>query len=379
MDALSEALKAVRMTGAIFFHAECRAPWGFTVPPMQEVMHILAPGAQRVLGYNLVTEGRAVVRFGDGTEVPIRAGDIAIVPHGDPHTVTNGAPSEMIDSGAALGEILRGGLTTMRFGGGGEVTRFVCGYFGCERHADRLFLAGLPTLVKVNIRHDAAGEWLEGSIRHLVSEAGSGRPGRTVLLAKMAEALFIEALRRYMEHLPPEQTGWLAGARDQIVGGALDALHRKPSHPWTMPNLAREVGTSRSVLAERFAHFLGEPPMTYLSRWRLQLAARLLETTRQPVVDVATEVGYESEAAFNRAFKREFGEPPARYRRMLANGEAPQAGRHRPPDRSTPADREVGEPAVSAPALGSRRRDPDQDGPDGREEVGQRPADNSIG
>jgi AraC-like DNA-binding protein len=267
----------------------------------------------------------------------------------------------------------------MRFGGGGEVTRFVCGYFGCERHADRLFLAGLPTLVKVNIRHDAAGEWLEGSIRHLVSEAGSGRPGRTVLLAKMAEALFIEALRRYMEHLPPEQTGWLAGARDQIVGGALDALHRKPSHPWTMPNLAREVGTSRSVLAERFAHFLGEPPMTYLSRWRLQLAARLLETTRQPVVDVATEVGYESEAAFNRAFKREFGEPPARYRRMLANGEAPQAGRHRPPDRSTPADREVGEPAVSAPALGSRRRDPDQDGPDGREEVGQRPADNSIG
>ena len=209
-------------------------------------------------------------------------------------------------------------------------------------------------LVKVNIRHDAAGEWLEGSIRHLVSEAGSGRPGQTVLLAKMAEALFIEALRRYMEHLPPEQTGWLAGARDQIVGGALDVLHRKPSHPWTMPHLAREVGTSRSVLAERFAHFLGEPPMTYLARWRLQLAARLLQTTRQPIVDVAAEVGYESEAAFSRAFKREFGAPPARYRKLLANGEAPHAGAQRPPRRST--FRTVGQ-AGSRP---SPRRPPDR-------------------
>ena len=325
MDALSEALKSVRMTGAIFFHAECSAPWGFTVPPMQEVMHVLAPGTERVVGFHLLTDGRALVRFADATEVPIVAGDLVIVPHGDPHTVTNGAPSKLIDSGASLGPIRQGGLRTMRIGGGGEVTRFVCGYFGCERHADRLFLAGLPMLVKINVRHDPAGEWLEGSIRHLVSEAGSGRPGQTVLLAKMAEALFIEALRRYMERLPPEQTGWLAGARDEIVGGALDVLHRKPSHPWTVPDLAREVGASRSVLVDRFAHFLGEPPMTYLARWRLQLAARLLQTTRQTIVEVAAEVGYESEAAFNRAFKREFGQPPARYRRMLAAGEVAKA------------------------------------------------------
>jgi AraC-like DNA-binding protein len=239
--------------------------------------------------------------------------------------VTNGAPDELIDSGESLEEVLQGGLRTMRYGGGGEVTRFVCGYFGCERHADRLFLAGLPILVKIHVRHDRAGQWLESSIRHLVAEAGSGRPGQTVLLAKMAEALFIEALRRYMEGLPPEQTGWLAGARDHIVGGALVALHRKPYHPWTVPDLAREVGASRSVLVERFAHFLGEPPMAYLARWRLQLAARLLQTTRRTIVEVAAEVGYESEAAFNRAFKREFGEPPARYRRMLAGGDAARA------------------------------------------------------
>ena len=345
MDALSEALKAVRMTGAIFFHAECNAPWGFTVPPMQDVMHVLAPGTERVVGFHLVTDGRGRARFADETEVPLVAGDLVIVPHGDPHTVTNGAPSELIDSGASLGQILQGGLRTIRIGGGGEVTRFVCGYFGCERHADRLFLAGLPTLVKINLRHDPAGEWLEGSIRHLVSEAGSGRPGQTVLLAKMAEALFIEALRRHMERLPPEQTGWLAGARDQIVGGALDVMHRKPYHPWTVMDLAREVGASRTVLVDRFAHFLGEPPMTYLTRWRLQLAARLLQTTRQTIVEVAADVGYESEAAFNRAFKREFGAPPARYRRMLADGDAGRAGGRRPPDRQAfrrPARRGAG-------------------------------------
>jgi AraC-like DNA-binding protein len=335
MDALSEALKAVRMTGAIFYNAECTAPWGFRVPPIGEVMHILAPGTERVVSYHLVTDGQASVRFGDAPEVRIAAGDVVIVPHGDPHTVRNGAPTEIADAGAALGEVLQGGLGTVRFGGGGQVTRFVCGYFGCERHADRLFLAGLPTLVKINVRRDPAGEWLEGSIRHLVSEAASGRPGQTVLLAKMAEALFIEALRRYMEDLPPEQTGWLAGARDPIVGGALALLHRKPYHPWTVPELAREVGASRSVLMERFMHFLGEPPMAYLGRWRLQLAARLLQTTRQTIVEVAAEVGYESEAAFNRAFKREFGEPPARYRRMLAvaGGDAARQGRGRSADR----------------------------------------------
>ena len=151
--------------------------------------------------------------------------------------------------------------------------------------------------------------------RHLLSEAASGRPGRTVLLSKMAEALFIETLRRYMERLPPEQIGWLAGARDPVVGTALALLHRKPSHPWTVAELATEAGSSRAVVAKRFTRLLGEPPLTYLARWRLQLAARKLQTTRQTILQVASDVGYESEAAFNRAFKREFGVPPAQYRK----------------------------------------------------------------
>jgi AraC-like DNA-binding protein len=329
MDALSEALKSVHMTGAIFYHAVCTAPWGFRVPHLQTVAHVLAPGTERLVSYHLVTEGKAVVRIAGMPDMSVAAGDLLISPHGDPHTVTNGSPSTLVDSG--LDEFLAGELTTMRVGGGGETTRFVCGYFGCERHADRLFLAGLPTVIKLNIRGDAAGAWLESSVRHLVSEAGRGRPGQSVLLSKMAEALFIEGLRRYMEQLPPEQTGWLAGARDPIVGGALAALHRKPCHHWTLDELAAEAGASRSVLAERFSRLLGEPPLTYLARWRLQLASRLLQTTRKTIVNVALDVGYESEAAFNRAFKREYGLPPAQYRRTVSGPERrAQSGQRRP-------------------------------------------------
>jgi AraC-like DNA-binding protein len=331
MDALSAALNAVRMTGAIFFHAECTAPWGFAVPQMQHAAHVLAPGTERLVGYHLVTEGRGDVRFADGAHMPVAAGDVVIVPHGDAHTVSNGAPVKLIDSGAAVARSLSGELVSMRLGGSGEVTHFVCGYFGCERHADRLFLAGLPRLIKINIRGDSAGAWLESSIRHLVTEAEAGRPGRTVLLAKMAEALFIESLRRYVDQLPAEQTGWLAGARDPVVGAALALLHRKPCDPWTVADLAAASGASRSALTERFNRFLGEPPLTYLARWRLQLAARMLQTTKKTILDLAADVGYESEAAFNRAFKREFGVPPAQYRRKVGDGGSDLgAGEHSP-------------------------------------------------
>lgn len=318
MDALSEALSAVRMTGAIFFSAECSAPWGFKVPPLASAAHVLSPGTERLVGYHLVTDGQALVRMAGSEDVWLAPGDVVIFPHGDPHTVSHGSPRTLFDSGAFVSEFMAGRLDTMRLGGGGELTRFVCGYFGCERHADRLFLAGLPQMIRINVRGDAAGRWLENSIRHLVAEAGSGRPGCAVLLSKMAEVLFIETLRRYMEELPPEHTGWLAGARDPIVGGVLVLLHQKPFHAWTLPELAHEVGGSRSVVEERFTRFLGEPPLRYLARWRLQLAARLLQTTRKPVLQLAAHVGYESEASFNRAFKREFGLPPAQYRRRVA-------------------------------------------------------------
>ncbi len=316
MDALSEARTAVRMTGAIFYALECYAPWGFSVPHLSTVAHILAPGTERIVSYHLVTEGRATVRFGDGDPIQVNAGEVLIIPHGDAHTVANGSPAEFID--ATLSDHLTGRLSTARVGEDGELTRFICGYFGCERHANRMFLAGLPTMIKIDIGADAAGAWIESSIKHLVSDGNANRPGHGILLAKASEALFVEAMRRYMESLPPERDGWLAGARDPIVGAALALIHRNPHRDWTLQSLAEEAGTSRSVLSERFDRFLGEPPLTYLMRWRLQLASRLLETTRKPIQQIANETGYDSEAAFNRAFKREFGAPPARHRKRFA-------------------------------------------------------------
>jgi AraC-like DNA-binding protein len=327
MDALSEALAAIRMTGAIFFNAEFTAPWGFAAPAAVDLAPVLAPGTERVVIYHLLTEGRALARAEGLADIPLAAGDIVIVPHGDPHIVTNGSPRTLIDSAASLGKYLSGDLSATRYGGGGEPTRFVCGYFGCERHAGSLFLAGLPPLIKINIRGDPAGAWLESSIRHLVSETVSGRPGGPVLLSKMAEALFIEALRRHMAQLPPEQTGWLAGARDAVVGRALALLHRQPSRGWTVAALSAEAGASRTVLMERFAHYLGEAPMSYLARWRLELAAQLLRTTQMTVLQVASDVGYDSEPAFNRAFKRAHGLPPAQYRRRLAAADGAAATR----------------------------------------------------
>jgi AraC-like DNA-binding protein len=314
MDALSEALNAVHMTGAIFYYAECSSPWGFAVPALHRVAHMLAPGTERLVPYHLVSEGTALLKF-DTLQLELEAGDVLIIPHGDAHEVSNGSPTMLIDSAASLGKFLAGELRTMRLGGGGVKTCFVCGYFGCERSADRLFLAGLPQVIKVNMRGDSTGEWLESSIRYLVREADNPRPGQAVLLSKMAEALFVQTLRRYMESLPPEQKGWLAAARDPIVGGALALVHANPGEPWSHDELARRVGTSKSVLAKRFDVFLGEPPLAYLTRWRLQLAARALQTSRKPVGVIAAEVGYTSQAAFNRAFKREFDMSPVLYRR----------------------------------------------------------------
>jgi transcriptional regulator GlxA family with amidase domain len=185
----------------------------------------------------------------------------------------------------------------------------------CDPILSRPILGGLPPIFKVNIRMDRAGHWLENSILHLVEEAASGRVGSDAMLAKLSEALFVDTLRRYVASLPEQQTGWLAGARDPIVGKSLGLLHSRVAYPWTIVDLAGEVGISRSALVERFTRYLSEPPMTYLTRWRLQLAARSLERTPRGVAEIAGEVGYESEAAFNRAFKREFGQPPGKYRR----------------------------------------------------------------
>jgi AraC-like DNA-binding protein len=317
MDALSEILRSVKLAGAMFFNAEASQPWGVRAPSSRTLGRYLAPDASHVIEFHLVTRGGGYIRVGEET-TPFSAGDIVIVPHGDPHEMGNGIGAEFIDGEQSLPKLLSGGLSFSRFGGGGgEPTRLICGYLACEAGLIRPVIAGLPRVVRVHIRNDAAGEWLENSIVHAVDRAVAVEPGSDVILARLAEVLFAEALQRYVNQLPPGRTGWLAGAGDATVGRSLAALHRRPAHSWTLDELAREAGVSRSALTERFARMLGQSPIAYLADWRLELGADALRTTSRSVLQVATEVGYESEAAFNRAFKRRFGKPPAQYRRAF--------------------------------------------------------------
>jgi len=315
MDALSEILHSVKLEGAVFYNAEFTAPWGFRSPPSSEVAAFLRKGPKHVIIYHLLTKGRARCEVENSTHrVELGPGDIVVFPHGDAHIISNGSPTCIVDNGQHLKEVFSQGMVLARSGGGGESTLFVCGYMECDRELCKSFLGGLPPVFKVNIRNDQAGQWLENSIKFSAREASANRAGSDAVLARLSEALFVETMRRYMAELPPQQTGWLAGARDPGVGAALASMHRSPEYPWTIANLAQQVGVSRSVLAERFRLYLGEPPMTYLSRWRLQLGARMLTSTSHSVARISGDVGYESEPAFNRAFKREFGAPPARFR-----------------------------------------------------------------
>jgi len=315
MDALSEALRAVRITSALFFNGEFAAPWRFATPSQEKVAPMLSPESERLVLFHLVTDGQATARAEGHDEVLLTAGDIVAFPHGNAHEVWNGRSSELFPGNRLLPALSKGELATEKWGGSGPVTRMICGYFGCERHAESLFLSGLPAVLKLNVRGNPAGAWIESAIRHCVGEIETQRPGRMGVLSKLAEALFMETLCRYMDELPPERTGWLAAARDPKVGQALALLHREPARPWTLPDLAEASGISRTVLADRFTQLIGEPPLAYLARWRLQLGARQLLTTDSKVLQVAYDVGYESEAAFSRAFRRAFGIPPARYRR----------------------------------------------------------------
>jgi AraC-like DNA-binding protein len=313
-DPLSDVLRSVRLSGAIFLDADLSAPWGFASPPASAGAHLIAPAAEHMILFHLLVEGRASARIPGQGIVALEAGEIAVLPRGDAHELWNGRVARLTDGSTLLPRILGGAVASERGGGGGRITKFICGYIACERQAMRLFLAGLPPLFKVNIRRGASGAWIERTVHHLASANEPAYPGRSALLAKLAEALFIETLRCYMAELPRRRTGWLAAARDPAVARALGAIHRDPAQPWTVASLADQAGVSRTVFAERFTRLLGETPVSYVLHCRMQLGARLLETTDDTVLQVALSTGYESEAAFNRAFRREFDLPPARYR-----------------------------------------------------------------
>ena len=314
MDALSETLRVVRLVGAIFINARFTAPWCYQSPRADTVAPMLEPGAERIVIFHLITEGECHVELEGQAPLRLTAGDVVLFAQGDAHRMTS-QPGLVPAAGARLDAVLSRRPRHLAYGGGGATTRLVCGYLACDARLARLLLAGLPPLIRVNVRGSNAGTWLEASIRYALAEARSPRPGGAGVLAKLSEVLFIEVLRLYINEQGAGRTGWLAGLGDRVVGAALNAMHGKPAQAWTLDELAHVAGTSRSVLAERFVHLVGAAPMHYLTQWRMLLASNLLLRGNVPLARIAEEVGYQTDTAFSRAFRREFGVPPATWRR----------------------------------------------------------------
>jgi AraC-like DNA-binding protein len=313
VDALSEILKVVQLNGALFFNARFTAPWCIETPAEETIARTFGLGGERVLLYHYMLEGSCLIALEGHAPLRLQAGDVVIIPHGDAHTMSSSVGAQRLHMDAHA--ILRERPKVLHFGGGGEATRLVCGYMVCDPRLIQPLLAALPRLATVSLRSVGETHWLEASLRHVAQEINSLGPGAEGVLAKLSEVMVVETLRRYLAQLPPEHTGWLAGLRDRAVGKCLALMHAQPAHPWTVDAMAREVGASRSVLAERFTHFVGQSPMQYLGRWRMALATNYLRRSTLSVARVAEEVGYESDATFSRAFRREFGVPPATWRR----------------------------------------------------------------
>ncbi len=314
MDALSETLRVVRLVGAIFINARFTAPWCYQSQRADTIAPVLEPGAEHLMIFHMITEGDCHVEMPEGPPVHLTAGDVVIFPHGHAHRMTS-KPGLPPVKGKSLDVVLARRPRQISYGGGGATTRIVCGYLACDSRLARMLLNGLPPLVRTNVRGSNAGVWLEASVRYALREARSPRPGGEGVLAKLAEVLFIEVLRQYMNEQTEGRTGWLAGVRDRIVGAALNCLHKNPAQPWTLERLARAANSSRSVLAERFQLLVGSSPMQYLTQWRMLLAANQLRNSNAPLAHIAEEVGYQTDTAFIRAFRREFGCPPATWRR----------------------------------------------------------------
>jgi AraC-like DNA-binding protein len=314
MDVLSEVLRSIRLDSALFFNAELTATWCVLEPRSEEMTSALSSNEGHLVLYHYVLEGDAYAQLPGGAKVELTKGDIVMIPHGDSHLLGNGKHARPVDSMKAFEKNLSEGLKLARHGGGGEVTRLVCGFMVFEPRMSSVVLSGLPKIVKVHLSDGPGSQWIRDSIRFAVGEENNG-DGSGLVVAKLSEVLFVETLRRFVGELSESNSGWLAGARDPAIGKALAFLHDDPSRDWTVEDLARKVGLSRTRFAERFRHFIGDSPMAYLKKWRLKVGAEALLSTDKSVAEIAGAVGYGSESAFNRAFKLEYGSPPAVFRK----------------------------------------------------------------
>lgn len=326
-DALSDVFRAVRLTGAVFFNIDVRNPWVAEAPTGKDYIPYIMPGVQHLIEYHIISKGSCWGGLLDADPVQLEAGDIIVFPQGDAHVLSSHPGMRYRPD---LSVLSKTGETQLPFGvsfggNGPESAQIVCGFLGCEARPFNPLLATLPRMLHLRAASAPENGWLGSFIRAAVDEADNKRPGGEGVLARLSELMFIEVVRRYVETLPPEQTGWLAGLRDRHVGQALNLLHGNPSRAWTLDQLVKEVGLSRSSLVERFSHLVGQPPMQYLAEWRMQIAAGLLAQGSDNVARVAAAVGYESEAAFSRAFKKLVGMPPAAWRKGQISRSVPSA------------------------------------------------------
>ena len=319
-DALSEVLAAVHLSGSVFFNVTAKSPWVAEAPPAARIAPQVAPGAQHAIEYHVVTAGSCWISLvGDNASEPVKLneGDIVVVPHGDPHVVSS-APGMRAEPNLEVygkpGEHVAVPFQLQTGGDGPSETRLICGFFSCDVRPFNPLLESLPRFMRFGRDSLASHSLLDEFIRFATAEMGNKRAGSQSVLNRLSELMFVEIIRLYMDQLEGSNTGWLAGLRDPLVGRALTLLHARPSHAWTLEQLASEAAASRSVLADRFNDLVGYPPIQYLTRWRMQIAARRLTDPGARVAAVAHEVGYESEAAFSRAFKKFVGQSPGQWR-----------------------------------------------------------------
>src|ERR1700732_4144972 len=316
MDALSEGLRVAHLTGGVFLHADFFAPWCIAEHVGPEHCAPLLPPSTHLILYHYVVEGdfRIRVEGEDGEDLTIGPGEVVLLPRNDLHLMGSDLSLPPVAGSDIIQPPKDGGLFSIHHGGGGR-TRMICGVLRCAGAEGNPLISTLPPLLRLSVEQGGAAEWIRSTFQYAAEEVSAGRPGSETVLAKLSELLFVVAVRRYAETLPDGQTGWLAGLREPHVARALALLHRDITRRWTVDDLGREVGLSRSALADRFIRLIGVPPMRYLANWRMQVATQKLRNTSASVAQVAEIVGYDSEAAFSRAFKKAFGAAPATWRR----------------------------------------------------------------
>ena len=311
IDPLSDLLRVVRLDGAFFYAVEAAEPWIVESAPARELKPQILPTSEHLISYHILTGGRCYVRLIGEEPVELGPGDVIVFPHGDPNVMSSGR--DLRAPGVTTSFADRYPDTVVLGNGGPPAATFVCGFLGCDRGPFNPLLMSLPRLLHMRGMSTA---WLDGFARQVTREAQLGRPGAGGVLTRLAELMFIELLRRYLDELPPGQTGWLAGLRDEIVGRVLGLIHAEPGRAWTLDELARRASSSRTSVAKRFTELVGQPPMQYLTQWRMQVAATLLSQSGTKLSAIGRQVGYDSEAAFSRAFKKSAGVAPGAWREV---------------------------------------------------------------